>query len=387
MKIPALTAVCTLGALLSLTSARAVDYQDFNAPQNVTYPNGSTVITGIRGASAVQGDVVITASYVTGVGTETLPAIYSGSLLTNNPAGWHILTPTFSDSRVVTTSTLYGPNTYYYDNALGMGNIRAVGSYQYSGSGTGNLGLMYVGPVDGVGGTWSTIEVPGTINGGNQTIINTIAHSTMGNYVVGNYDTQLNEGHAFIYDIANNIYTDFTPVEALSVTAYGIWDNGDGTYTVAGGYSDLNRAGADAGYLALWDSSTGDFLDVRKYQYENEPLSAFVSHFDGIVATPTGFHLTGDQINLTSGEQIGFFASVDFVDGKFGPASWQAINVTDALVTSGNTVYGDTVLGVYTGANGTSSYLATVPEPSVSLLLIGTAGAFFLARRKRAVQA
>jgi hypothetical protein len=384
MKIPALSIVSTLGVLLALTSARAVDYQDFNAP-NDTYPDGSTVITGIRGASEVPGDVVITASYVTGVNDETLPAIYSGSLLTNNPAGWHILTPTFSDNRVVTTSTLYGPNTTYYDSSLD-GDIRAVGSYKYTGGGSGNHGLMYVGPVDGVGGTWSTIDVPSNINGGNQTILNTIVHSTMGNYAVGNYDIQLDEGIAFVYDIANNSYANLTPVQAESITAYGIWENADGTYTVAGGYSDLNRLGADAGYLALYDSTFSTVLDVKKYQYEDEPLSAFISHFDGIVGVNGGYNLTGDQINLTTNEQFGFFASVQVVDGKFTTASWESIVYPGSTATSGNTVYGNSVLGVYAGEDGSSSYIATVPEPATGLLLIGGIGAMFFARRRSAVQ-
>lgn len=385
MKIPALTLASALGVLLSSTSARAVDYQQFNAP-NDTYPDGSTVITGIRGASAVPGDVVITASYVTGVNDETLPAIYSGSLLTNNPAGWHILTPTFSDNRVVTTSTLYGPNTTYYDSSLN-GNIRAVGSYKYTGGGSGNHGLMYVGPVDGEDGTWSTIDVPSDINGGNQTILNTIVHSTMGNYAVGNYDIQLDEGIAFVYNIANNSYANLTPVQdALSITAYGIWQNEDGTYTVAGGYSDLNRLGADAGYLALYDETFSTVLDVQKYQYKEQPLSAFISHFDGIVGVDGGYNLTGDQINLSTNKQFGFFASVQVVDGKFGAATWESIVYPGSTVTSGNTVYGDSVLGVYAGSGGSSSYIATVPEPATGLLLIGGIGAAFLARRRSAVQ-
>lgn len=380
MKIPALTAVGALGLLLSLPSAHAVEYSQFNAP-NVTYPGGSTVITGIRGASATPGDVVITASYITGNDDETLPAIYSGSLLTNDPAGWHILTPTFSDSREVTTSTLYGPNTSYYDPSLN-GNIRAVGSYKYIGGGNGNHGLMYVGNTSGTSGTWTTLDVPGNILGGSATIINTIAHSTMGNFVVGNYDIQLNEGRAFIYNIETETFMNFAPVNALSVTAYGIWDNGDDTYTIAGGYSDLNRLGADAGYLALYDATSGDFLDVRTFQYNNEPLSAFISHFDGIVGTENGYHLTGDQVNLTSGEQFGFFASVGIVDGKFTEASWESIIYPGSTVTSGNTVYGNTVLGVYDSPTGSSSYLATVPEPSTGLLLLGAAGALFLTRRR-----
>ena len=95
----------------------------------------------------------------------------------------------------VTTATFYGPNTSIFDASLGAGNVRAVGSYQYSETPTGtiNHSMIYQGPPSGVGGTWTQTDVPangvnvvgGTVVG---QVADTISHSTMGNLVVGNYD-------------------------------------------------------------------------------------------------------------------------------------------------------------------------------------------------------
>jgi hypothetical protein len=65
----------------------------------------------------------------------------------------------------------------------------------------------------------------------------------MGDLVVGNYDTRLSTAHAFIYDMTTDQWTNLNPAGSLSITAYGIWQNGDSTstsYTIAGGYSEAD---------------------------------------------------------------------------------------------------------------------------------------------------
>jgi hypothetical protein len=73
--------------------------------------------------------------------------------------------------------------------------------------------------------------------------MDTIAHSTMGDLVVGNYD--LNPGHgasgnAFIYNMSTRLWTLLRLGGSLAsgTTLYGIWqDGGPGSsnYTLAGG--------------------------------------------------------------------------------------------------------------------------------------------------------
>ncbi len=332
----------------------------------------SIIVTGIRSDSTNSDSVVISASKTT-TGTDTVAALYDGSLsgvASASSSSWYSLNPIFS-GQSVTSSTFYGPNTSVYDPSLGVGNIRAVGSYKYSNSPSGSNtdhGMMYVGAVTG-GGTWSQIDATTLVTNG--TLINTIAHSTMGNLVVGNYDTSLAAGHAFIYNTVNQTWLNLNPANSVSVTAYGIWQNGGSTstsYTIAGGFSDLNSGGIDEGYLVTYDSTSNSFSHFKTYNFNNQPITSLVSHFDGITATADGFNLTGDY--LASGTNGAFFASVSVLgDGTYSDASWTDISYPNASLTSGNTVVSNSVLGIFVNG-GTQSYIATVPEPKPKGLVL-----------------
>lgn len=383
VKTPLIAVFGALFATLSVNTAGAVDYNPFNSPFE-----GSTVITGIRGASAVPGDVVITGSYILpDESGNTAPLIYQGSLISDTAGTWTVLTPSISGQQI-STATLYGPNTGYYDPALGSGGIRAVGSYKYSTGGEGNHGLMFT-RIDNVD-TWSQFDVPTSLTGGTP-VLNTIAHSTMGNLVVGNYDTQLNTGNAFVYDISTQTFSNFQPVPQLSITAYGIWKNSDDSYTVAGGYSDIANGVLSAGFIVDYHPDSAlpadRYANFTTFQYNNLPANAVISHFDGIVASADGYHLTGDHITLDEEEQFGFFAAIKRnEDGSFGAMQWTSINYPGADITSGNTVYGETTLGVYASGDTSSSYTATIPEPSTialiaSLPLLGLASTLRRLRR------
>jgi len=382
MKIaPHALAVASSLLLLASTASHAVDY----APFNYSGP-GDTVITGIRGASDTPGDTVITGSLsIPDSGGATQAIIYEGSIYTRDGT-WTPLTPIIT-GQTITTSTLYGPNTGYYDTSLDENGIRAVGSYKYSTGGSYDHGLMYT-RIRGVS-TWSQFDVPEEVAGA--PVLYTIAHSTMGSLVVGNYDVQLDRGRAFVYDLNTTTFRNFLPVvQGIafdSITAYGIWQNSTGTYTIAGGYSNLANHVLDAGYLVDYDpTKTGSdaYTHFTSFQYGNQPLASLISHFDGIVATEDGYNLTGDHATLASPQnQLGFFAHVTRdEDGGFDlTADWLSIEYPGNAITSGNTVYGDSVLGVSTGSTSTS-YIATVPEPS-SLALLGLAGLTALATLRR----
>ena len=230
--------------------------------------------------------------------------------------------------------------------------------------------MIYQGTITGTG-TWTQIDATPLVTNG--TLINTIAHSTMGNLVVGNYDTSLVTGNAFIYNMATTNWINLNPGNSASVTAYGIWQNGGSSstsYTIAGGLSTLGSGGLDEGYLVNYDSVTGALSHYKTFNYDNEPVSALVSHFDGITATTNGFNLTGFQSSVGGGIEGGFFASVTVLgDGSFSDASWTLIS--NSPVTTGNTVISNSVLGIYVDG-GTHSFVATVPEPgTTSFLVIG----------------
>jgi hypothetical protein len=347
------------------------------------------IVTGIRSNSSTTDDVVVTGSF-TSAG-DTRATLYSGSLQalpTASIAAWNVFTPAIP-SQTVTSSTFYGPNTPLFDAGLPAGDVRAVGSYKYSEAPNPNFdhGLVYQGPVTG-GGSWTQIDPVSLVPLG-ETLKNTIAHSTMGNLVVGNWDTNLAVGRAFVYDLSNPDFTDLKiptitePTGAKSVTAYGIWQNSSSSYTIAGGLSDLNTLGVDEGYLADYDPTTGAVSHVKTFNFDNKPITSLITHFDGITATDDGYNLTGDYFNPGSSPDdtpIGaFFASVKrLANGDFGEATWTDIAFSDPSFqniqfTSGNTVLGNNVLGIFSGdflpcgdceviVPVTLSYVATVPE-------------------------
>ena len=103
--------------------------------QTVAYSSikSAHLVTGVRSDSSTSSSVVITASTVL-PGGETVASVYQGTLqaLRNAPASkWDVFQPKFAN-QTVTSSTFYGPNTALFDPSLGVGNIRAVGSYKYN---------------------------------------------------------------------------------------------------------------------------------------------------------------------------------------------------------------------------------------------------------------
>ena len=364
--------------LLGAVQLSAVDYSSIAAP--------SVIVTGVRSTSATTDDVLITGSQTTGGVTSAV--LYSGSLagaVSAPLSSWVVLAPTF-EGQTITSATLYGPNTSLFTPSIGAGNVMAVGSYKYAEGASGatfDHGLLYQGSVTG-GGTFTQIDATPLVAPG--TLLNTIAHSTMGSLVIGNYDTTLATGNAFIYNASTLLWTNLNPGGSASTTAYGIWQNGGSastSFTIAGGLSDLSSGGLDEGYLVNYDSSTGLLSDFTKFHYNNQPVSALISHFDGITATAAGFNLTGDY--LTAGGGLGaFYASVDRNEttGTFSNMKWTDIAFPGAEGTSGNTVVGDTVLGIYVTEGVEHSYIATVPEPTTAISLLGGAGLLLLRRRK-----
>jgi len=335
-----LAALCLIQSLIANVAFAQAKYSTFN------YPNangGSYGPTGIRSAG---GQNVFVTGSVHPSPTPTPPCsvvshgiLYEGALSGNGD--WTVLDYPSSPGITVTGTVLYGPD------ALPPGNVRIVGSYtkcEDEGTNVRNHGLLYEGPTDG-SGTWQTIDYGGPLLPGEQ-VLNTIVHSTMGGLAVGNFDTDLVTGRAFVYDIAANSWKELIK-PSVSITAYGIWYNGGTSYTIAGGYSDANPNGIDHGYLANWDSATQMASDWTSYDFDNGHTQVEVSHFDGITTdNQGGFYLTGEW---AGGQQLGgFFAHVPRMPHRaFGDARWRDIEYPSSVVTTGNTVFENNVLGIY----------------------------------------
>ncbi|HEX8622863.1 MAG TPA: hypothetical protein VF718_12925 [Allosphingosinicella sp.] len=306
-------------------------------------------VTGVRGWTGT--DVVLTGSSVSGGATVAM--IYVGPIAPTDDAGIYLLPPTFA-GQDVTTSTFYGPDTFLFNPSLGKGNVRAVGSYQYSGSSACNHGMLYDGPPAG-GGSWTQIDVPSSAVGG-AAVWNTIPHSTMGDLVVGDYDLEDEplSANAFVYDLVRDRWTIFDFAGCSLTTAYGIWQSGPGSqsYTIVGGTRD--GRGINRGFVVGYDRASGAFSNLKLYSAMNHP--GLLTHFEGITAAPGGFHLAGMTATCA------LVAAIEVnPDGAFSDAAWTAFNYPGSALTTGNTVYQDTLMGVFavSGTQGVQSYAAT----------------------------
>lgn len=301
-------------------------YLTFNYPGYV--PGSKTLLTGIRG----NGKTLYITGFYEPPESRTISFLYKGDLrgttgiCSNN--SWNIL-----DYPGSKATNLYGPLI------LDCDNVRAVGNYtteDTDGKESGTIGCMYEGKLDG-SGKW-TVLTP------TSDTINTIAHSTMGDLVVGNYDTILIQGKAFIYDVKTKKFYNIEKEGTKSITAYGIWHNGGNSYTICGGLSyDNPEDKLDTGYLVDWNNKTHEFSNWRDYYYADDNIKSLVTHFDGITSDGHGgYNLTGDAITLSEGT-IAFFVNIN----KFNDRIWEEIEFPESMGTSGNSVYKDIVIGVY----------------------------------------
>jgi hypothetical protein len=348
------------------------------------------IVTGVRGTT--NRNVILTGSAATGNGTTTAPFLFRGRLTrAAEGASVSVLKPAF---RGVTTATFYGPDTHSFNpGAIPAGQVRAVGSYQSSSSRPGvfNHGMIYLGPVRGPGGSWTSINVPahgrhtvGHVRACPRTrrhcfVMNTIAHSTMGNLVVGNYDISprrpggVASGNAFIYNITRHRWTLLRLGGSLSsrTTLYGIWQDGGPRsphYTLAGGSSAHGSSprGNQRAFLMNYNERTAAFGKPKYYSYGNRP--ALVTHFDGITAVPGGFNL----VAISSAQASSMaFVPVTGRHRSFGRATWYPVDVAAShlcpagcSVVTGNTVYQNRVMGLYLQAGSPTphTYLAIVSK-------------------------
>ena len=346
------------------------------------------IVTGVRGTT--DGNVILTGSHLIDGSTNmnTKPFLYEGPLTSaaqNAPIS--VLTPPFPGFQ---TGTFYGPDTNTYNpDTIPAGQVRAVGSYRTSpNNGVLNHGMIYLGPVNGRGGHWTTIDVPpdGRNTVGHvracpitrpSCVMDTIAHSTMGNLVVGNYDLNPSvrgvvTGNAFIYNMSTHLWTLLRLGGSMSslTTLYGIWQNGgpgSPNYTLAGGSSAHGSSlGTQRAFLMNYNERTGVFGKPRFYSYGNAPT--LVTHFDGITKVQGGFHVVA-----VSSAQPSSMAFIPATGGwpSFGTATWYPIDVGASPLCSGkcgqvtgNTVYQNQVMGLYTASDSIPrTYLATVPTP------------------------
>ena len=146
--------------------------------ETLTYGTSSTFVTGIRGTTIV-GNYVIPGTSETG-----------GLLYDLTTETWSALP--FATANGVNFPGAIGSSPYGPSFGTQTGVLRAVGSYQTTASAPYDLSYLYDAAA-APGQELTYLAFPDD----DAPTLYTIAHSTFGNQVVGNYDTDLNAGNAF----------------------------------------------------------------------------------------------------------------------------------------------------------------------------------------------
>jgi subtilase-type serine protease len=241
-------------------------------------------------------------------------------------------------------------NTSVYGPAITRTGYRLVGSYGKKGQTNAN-GFVY----DSTTKKYLTVNAPANLCAP-KSCNYTIVHSNYGDAAyeaVGNYDaikssplltpseTYPASGHAFIYDSATAKFSTLEFPGSISSTAYGIWMDGN-AIAIAGGYTD--KKGTHA-YVRNLDGNK-----MLVYDWPNSILT----HFEGITGAggAGNYNVIGDYFDLKNKTlEYGFFLPI---------RNWTAGTATVIGPVSANSVYGNTVIGVYIGAGLTNGYITTI---------------------------
>lgn len=295
----------------------------------LNYGASGTFLTGIRGNSIV-GNYVVSGTGAT------------GGLLYNTLTGtWSpmpVATPDGVNYPGASGSSPYGPS---FGNIGGV--LRVVGTYLPPGS-SYDRSYLYDGAAPPEAAL-AQLAFPDA-SPSNPTLF-TIAHSTFGDTVVGDYDTRLATGNAMIYTISTGTYTTNNKPGAASTTAYGVYAN-----MIAGGYFDVPGGGIGAEHGYLYNRTTDTWT-----QYDHP--GAVVTHLEGITSAGRSgeYNMVANWVTVDGVAHAG----VLHVDA-LGIATWYEINIPGATVVSSNSAYGDQVVGIYLmpGSATPNGYVATL---------------------------
>ncbi len=377
-----------------------VNYQGTRGLRFLNGSNGSTleslslVRAGSAGVTLTASNITLQGNYIGILANGTTPAGNRGDGVQINASSSGDLigkvdpvAPTYFNADNITI----GSTTVPVSGWQGIRYASTSGQYLMTGT-SGDNGLLYIGPISGVGGTGysvnypkaastsvygpdlegSTLRLVGTYNTGTGTvngflyqgttaelaqgsgIYETIAypsaqytyvHSTMGDLAVGNADgpegdAPIGTGHAFIYDVSQNTFLpDVVYPGSTTTTAYGIWYNGGTSYTIVGGYSNVMSPSLTIGnaYMVDFDTATGQFTHWTSFAYPNGVAGQnFISHFQGVSSSGAGgFTLAADSLpSGSSGVVQGSWVTVPVnPDGSFGNAVWVNLNNPDYPAT------------------------------------------------------
>jgi hypothetical protein len=265
-----------------------------------------------------------------------------------------------------TATSVYGPDVLDNNEILLVGSyVLASGPERYAFSFRGNLNTLAADVLDPSNYT--------TISNGSPVMF---LHSTMGGLAVGTYaasEAPDDADNAFLYDFTTEQFTDIVFPGSLSNTAYGIWDNGKGSYTICGGFAqqpvnNLADPLQPIGMATLVDYNrlTKEFSNWRAFAYEGPNGGGdVVTHFQGISSVEKGVYTLASTA-LVAGESLtsGLVSVIRNTDGSFGDMTWVPLApvgpVTGERGVAAESVYGNAVVGITITDSGVASYQAEV---------------------------
>lgn len=317
---------------------------------NVTYYSPNRVfILDPSGVSTWQGicsynNQVILCGTTMPSATAGAGVIYIGNIQCTDPSGQYIK---FYVPGSKYTSC-YGPR---YDSDTEL--LSFVGSYNNPGDNY-TYGFLFVGSLNEL--TDSTKYIY-KMQPNNDEYPITFVHSTYGNFAVGasgNLPPKNLQDKAWIYDITQQIYTDFKFNNATYNTIYGIVQNSEYNYTIVGGFSDLSQ-NITTGFICDFD------YDPQTYNltYSNQTSIQITSitHFEGISKTRDSNVYTLAADLETGG--AGIIVGRNFISSKFDVISIQRIDYSCSIgsegFTTSNSVLGNNFIGYFISSNNNSS--------------------------------
>lgn len=258
-------------------------------------------------------------------------------------------------------TSIYGP-----DYSQNTGLYTFVGSYlDYN---QNIKGFVYRGNLDS-----SQLLNPDNIlyPSVNQYFDTNFLHSNSNGLIVGNSGNtnKSNSTISYIYDINNldKILTEIKFPNSETTTTYGIWYNGNNSYTIVGGYSlksvPINKIYLSSGiiqplgnaFIVDYNSMTNQFENWTGISYSN----GFETHFQGISGNNNQtYSINADVVDLKGGLlPQGYFLTIGRDNtGKFtyNTDNWIKISYDSEGITSSNSVADNKVVGLYiSGTNVT----------------------------------
>ena len=338
-----------------------------------------TYLQGIKGGDEDGTYLVVGANNSSG--PDPVGLVYQGPLdavQSNGVSGsglWTIISVP-EDFDAAGTS-VYGP-----DRLVGDDRVNYVGAFTRdlddltpTAEDPAIVGFTYTGSTNGATTSgWKKVQGV-TQSGGLATY--TFVHSVDGGLAVGNADQADRDGKtgyfslsstAFLVDIETGEQTlirypgDRNPL--VTHTAYGIWDNEDGSYTIAGGSGSVLDSSKDdsdlavgEAYLIDYDPMTGCFTNYQTFSYDNGKDGIdLITHFEGIYRDDCGvYYLPATSVSFSGGRDLAA-ASVATIernhDGSFEEmANWSDLDViksgtnVESVLSTGNSMFANQVVG------------------------------------------